>query len=245
MCRKPHDEIPCSCHHRPRCRGVTTSAAEFCGTNSDSGVNAGVYSVYNNHWGEDTVSATQCTEVDSSEGTSIAWHTRYNATGGNPSHYKSFAAAALNFNSVQISSIKSIPTTINYNYTSDGDMVSNVAYDMFTSWTPAGHPNNEVMVWLAAYGGATPKSTSGQPIKTATLSGVEFDLYQGYNQNFVVYTYVAKQPVTSFKGDLKPFFNELPSNDPTQYLQVLQAGTQAFQGTNAKLTVSNLNLNIL
>ncbi|GMF18759.1 unnamed protein product [Phytophthora lilii] len=199
--------------------GSIVNAAEFCGTDSNSNVNAGAYTAYNNIWGEDKVSATQCTEVDSAEGNTIAWYTRYNATGGDPSLYKSFAAAALQFSKAQLSSIKCIPTTINYNYTSDGELVSNVTYDMFTSWTPGARPHFELMVWLAA--------------------GVEFDLYAGWHQSHQVFTYVAKQPVTSFNGDLKSFFDAMPydySIPDTQYLSVLLAGTQAFQGTNSKLT---------
>ncbi|KAF1788725.1 Concanavalin A-like lectin/glucanase domain [Phytophthora cactorum] len=139
----------------------------------------------------------QCTGVDWSETTTIAWHTSYNITGDNDPMFKSFAAAERDLQPYQISSIVTIPTSFDFSYTSDGDMVSNVAYDMFTSWTPAGHPNFELMVWLATYGGAKPKSTTGLPIKT----------------NINAFSYVAKQPVTSFKGDLKQFFNELPSNN--------------------------------
>ncbi|ETO75365.1 hypothetical protein F444_09007, partial [Phytophthora nicotianae P1976] len=227
---------------------VTTARAEdFCGsTDTQNGkVEVGAFKVVNNHW---TVAGKQCTGVDWSETTTIAWHTSYNITGDNDPMYKSFAAAERNLQPYQISSIATIPTSFDFNYTSDGDMVSNVAYDMFTSWTPAGHPNFELMVWLATYGGAKPKSTSGQPIKTVNVAGVDFELYSGYNQNINVFSYVAKQPVTSFKGDLKLFFNELPSSntiDGSQYLQVLQAGTQAFKGTNAKLTVTGYSVNVI
>ncbi|KAF4033559.1 Glycosyl hydrolase family 12 [Phytophthora infestans] len=177
----------------------------------------------------------------------IAWHTRYNIIGDSDPMYKSFAYADRDLQPYQISSIVTIPTSLDFNYTSDGDMVSNVAYDMFTR-TPAGHPNYELTVWLATYGDIKPKSTTGQPIKTVNVAGVDFDLYFGYNQNINAFSYVAKQPVTSFKGDLKLFFTELPSDNTipgNQYLQVLQAGTQAFKSTNAQLSVTSYSVSVI
>ncbi|KAL3664831.1 hypothetical protein V7S43_010011 [Phytophthora oleae] len=225
---------------------ASTNAADFCTFNNDdsSKAVAGAFTVYN-HVGESNVSAQQCTGVDSSEGSSIAWHTSYNTTGDDASQSKSFVVASLQMDQKKLSAIQSIPTDVTYTYTSQGEMVSNAVYDMYT--TSYGHPENEVMVWLAAYGGAKPKSTTGLPIKSATLSGVEFDLYQGYYQNMNVFTFVAKTPVTTFTGDLKPFFSELPVNGTLfteQYLQAVYFGTQAFNGTNAKLSVSKLSVSL-
>ncbi|KAF4030417.1 Glycosyl hydrolase family 12 [Phytophthora infestans] len=226
---------------------ATAHAEDFCGsTDEENGkVEVGAYKIVNSNW---AVAGKQCTGVDWSETTTIAWHTSYNITGDSDPMYKSFAYADRDLQPYQISSIVTIPTSFDFNYTSDGDMVSNVAYDMFTSWTPAGHPHYELTVWLATYGDIKPKSTTGQPIKTVNVAGVDFDLYFGFNQNINAFSYVAKQPVTSFKGDLKLFFTELPSDNTipgNQYLQVLRAGTQAFKGTNAKLSVTSYSVSVI
>ncbi|KAF4029414.1 Glycosyl hydrolase family 12 [Phytophthora infestans] len=208
---------------------ATAHAEDFCGsTDKENGeVEVGAYKIVNSNW---AVAGKQCTGVDWSETTTIAWHTSYNITGDSDPMYKSFAYAERDLQRYQISSIVTIPTSFDFNYTSDGDMVSNVAYDMFTSWTPAGHPHYELT-----------------PIKTVNVAGVDFDLYSGYNQNINAFSYVAKQPVTSFKGDLKLFFTELTSDNTipgNQYLQVLRAGTQAFKGTNAKLSVTSYSVSV-
>ncbi|KAG1703474.1 hypothetical protein DVH05_007422 [Phytophthora capsici] len=221
---------------------ASTNAADFCTFNNDdsSKAVAGAYTVYNNV-GESNVNAQQCTGVDSSEGTSIAWHTSYNTT-GDDALSKSFVVASLQMNQTKLAELQSIPTEVTYTYTSQGEMISNAVYDMYT--TSYGHPQYKVMVWLASYGGAKLKSTTGLPIKTATVGGVEFDLYQGYYQNMGVYTFVAKTPLTTFKGDLKPFFSEIPADFTEQALQAVYFGTEAFKGTNAKFSVSKLSVSL-
>lgn len=89
-------------------------------------------------------------------------------------------------------------------------------------------------------GGALPLSSSGKPIKTASIGDVDFTLYQGINGNMTVLSYVAATTVNSFKVDLKTFFDELPANysiAPTQYLGNVQFGTKALIG-HGTLTVS-------
>ncbi|OWY93041.1 Glycoside hydrolase [Phytophthora megakarya] len=212
---------------------------EFCGRNDLQVV--GDYTVYNNLWGEDNdKTGGQCTTVDSHSGSEIAWHTSFNWAGDNW-QVKSYANAALKFDPVQISNVTSIPTTMEYTYKYDGNIITNVAYDLFTSPRIGGETAYELMVWLAALGGAWPLTSTGQPIKTVTLGGVDFNLYQGWNNKTKVFTYVAKNMATSFSADLKQFFDELPADntiETTQYLTHVQAGTEPFQGKNATLTVS-------
>ncbi|KAG6583018.1 Cell 12A endoglucanase [Phytophthora cinnamomi] len=67
------------------------------------------------------------------------------------------------------------------------------------------------------------------------------------NKQVKVFTYVAKTQATSFSADLKEFFNHLPANNTlpqTQYLQKLEAGTEPFQGKNAKLVVSSYSAQV-
>ncbi|KUF85945.1 hypothetical protein AM588_10001046 [Phytophthora nicotianae] len=167
---------------------------EFCGqwnsTQTDD------YTIYNNL-------------VD---GSTIAWHTSFNWAGDNW-QVKSFANAALKFNPVQIANVASIPSTIEYDYKYDGNIITNVAYDLFTSATANGTVEYELMVWLAALGGAWPLTTTGKPIKEVKVSNVDFNLYQGKNGNTTVFSYVAVNMTKSFSADFKQFFDELPADN--------------------------------
>lgn len=62
-------------------------------------------------------------------------------------------------------------------------IVANVAYDIFTSSTATGSAEYEIMIWLAALGGAGPISSAGSPVATPTIAGVSWSLYSGYNGN--------------------------------------------------------------
>lgn len=120
-------------------------------------------------------------------------------------------------------------------------MVANVAYDIFTSSTASGNAEYEVMIWLAAYGGAGPISSSGSPVATPSLAGVSWKLYDGWNGNMHVFSFVASSTVTSFSGDLKTFLAYLNSNhgmSTSQYVTSLGAGTEPFVGSNAVMTTS-------
>ncbi|KAJ8577127.1 hypothetical protein ON010_g2084 [Phytophthora cinnamomi] len=218
----------------------SVSAQQYCGRDDKKVV--GDYTVYNNLWAEENdPKGGQCTEVTGSSSSSVSWQTSFNWA-GDSWQVKSFANAALTFSPKQVSTVKSIPTSIAYKYTYDGNIIANVAYDLFTSSSASGDVEYELMVWLSALGGAWPLTDSGKPIKTVTAGGVEFDLYQGYNKKVKVFSYVAKKPATTFTGDLKYFFDQLPANNTlpqTQYLQKVEAGTEPFQGKNATFVVSS------
>ncbi|ETM98889.1 hypothetical protein PPTG_19220 [Phytophthora nicotianae INRA-310] len=218
----------------------TTGAVEdFCGqwnlTETEH------YTLYNNLWGaHNDTKGTQCTGLDSVEGSTIAWHTSYNWK-GSKLQVKSFANVALKFDKVPLSTVKSIPSTIKYDFKSKGKVIANVAYDLFTTSTPDGDAEYEIMVWLAAMGGAGPISATGKPIKKGVkVGGVNFNLYHGKNGNMTVYSYVASKQTKSFSADFKQFFHKLPAKhtvSPKQYLTHVQAGTEPFVG-NGTMTVT-------
>lgn len=121
------------------------------------------------------------------------------------------------------------------------NIVADVAYDLFTSSTPSGSAEYEVMIWLAALGGAGPISATGSPIATPTIAGVSWKLYSGYNGAMHVFSFVASSQVTSFSGDLRAFFTYLIGSQgmsSSQYLQSIGAGTEPFTGSNAVLSNS-------
>ncbi|KAJ5157111.1 uncharacterized protein N7482_008211 [Penicillium canariense] len=218
-----------------------TRRADFC--DQWGSTTTGSYIVYNNLWGQSSdTSGTQCTGVDSLSGTTIAWHTSFSWSGASSS-VKSFADVALQFTAKTLSSVKSIKSTWKWSY-STTNIVADVAYDMFLSSSASGSDEYEIMVWLAALGGAGPISSTGSAIATTTIDGISWSLYKGLNGQMTVYSFVASSPVTSFSGDMLNFFTYLIKNQglsSSLYLVDVQAGTEPFTGT-AKLTVSSYSV---
>ncbi|KAK1935134.1 Xyloglucan-specific endo-beta-1 [Phytophthora citrophthora] len=200
------------------------------------------YIIYNNLWGESyATSGSQCTGLDSSSGSTVAWHTNWTWTGAS-SNVKSYANAALQFDAVQLSSVSSIPSTLEYSLDYSGTVVADVSYDLFTSSTSDGDNEFEIMIWLAAIGGAGPISSTGSAVATTTIAGTTWSLYSGANGDTTVYSFVASDTVKSFSGDLMDFFTYLIENESfstAQYLNTVQAGTEPFTGTDVTLTVSS------
>lgn len=144
----------------------------------------------------------------------------------------------------QLSSINSLPSVWKWSYTGS-NIIADVAYDLFTSSSPSGKEENEIMIWLAALGGAGPISSTGSPIATVTLAGNSWKLYKGPNGQMTVYSFVAQNQVQNFNGDLMEFVRYLTSKQglaSSQYLISAGAGTEPFSGSNAKLTVSEYSL---
>ncbi|KAH8147178.1 uncharacterized protein LAJ45_08656 [Morchella importuna] len=221
---------------------AATLAADFCGQ-WDTATTSNNYIIYNNLWGSSAAtSGSQCTGLDSASGTTVAWHTSWTWAGG-PYNVKSFANANLVFTPKTVANIASIPSTMRYSYTYSGTMVANVAYDIFLAATSGSSTSAyEVMIWLGAYGGAGPISSSGSAVATVTIAGYSWKLYDGYNGSMHVFSFVAvNSPITSFSGDTKLFLTYLVNSyglPSSYYVNTIQAGTEPFTGTSAKLTVS-------
>jgi xyloglucan-specific endo-beta-1,4-glucanase len=112
---------------------------------------------------------------------------------------------------------------------------------MFTSSSASGSNEYEIMIWLAALGGAGPISSTGSPVATPTISGVSFKLYKGANGSTTVYSFVAASETTSFSGDLLAFYTYLESSfsfPSSQYLLSIGAGTEPFTGSGAVFSTS-------
>lgn len=220
------------------------AATTICGQ-WDSVV-TGTYTVYQDLWNEaSATSGSQCTTVDSLTGNTIVWSTSWSWAGGS-NQVKSYANVALTTTGVQIKSISSIPTVWHYSYTGTS-LVADVSYDIFTSSTSTGSNEYEIMIWLAALGGAGPISSTGSAIATPTINGVKWNLFSGPNGATTVYSFVAQSQVTSFSGDLLLFFTYLESNNAyssSQYITTLEAGTEPFTGSSAVLSVSAYSVSI-
>ncbi|KAF2093768.1 endoglucanase A precursor [Rhizodiscina lignyota] len=213
--------------------------ADSCGQYDT--IQTGDYTVYQNLWGESSAtSGSQCSGVDSLSGSTLAWHTTWTWAGGQ-GQVKSFANAGLTMSAVQLSNLGSVSTTWSWSYTGS-DIVADVAYDMFTSSSPGGSDEYEVMIWLAALGGAGPISSTGSPIDTPTVAGHSWKLYNGMNGAMNVYSFVTSgDSIEDFSADIADFFTYLESEQSmpsSQYLLSIQAGTEPFSGTDAKLTTT-------
>ncbi|KAL3424661.1 glycosyl hydrolase family 12 [Phlyctema vagabunda] len=200
----------------------------------------GTYTVYQDLWNKDTAtSGSQCTTVNSLSGTTLAWSTSWTWAGAS-NQVKSFANVVVKSTVKQVSAISSIPSTWKWSYTGTS-IVADVAYDLFTSSTSTGSNEYEIMIWLAAIGGAGPISSTGSTIATPTIAGVKWNLYSGPNGAMTVYSFVAQSQATSFSGDLKAFLTYLSTNfkyPTSQYVLSIGAGTEPFTGSNAVFTTS-------
>lgn len=130
----------------------------------------------------------------------------------------------------KLSAISTIPSVWKYSYTGSS-IVADVSYDLFTSSTATGSNEYEIMIWLAALGGAGPISSTGSAVATVTLAGNSFKLYKGPNGSTTVFSFVAVSEVTSFSGDIKTFLQYLITNQglsSSQYLTSVGAGTEPF-----------------
>ncbi|KAL2825257.1 concanavalin A-like lectin/glucanase domain-containing protein [Aspergillus pseudoustus] len=224
--------------------GTLNRRADFCGQWDTT--TSGDFILYNNLWGEDNAdSGSQCTGLDSGSGNTIAWHTSWSWSGGEY-NVKSFANAAYQFTATQLSALSSVPTTWNWQYTGS-DIVANVAYDLFTSSSSGGDAEYEIMIWLAALGGAGPISSTGSSIASVTLGGVSWNLWYGYNGNMQVYSFVASSTTESFSADLVDFISYLESSQglsSSQYLTHVQAGTEPFVGSDASFVTSSYSVSV-
>ncbi|RDW91789.1 hypothetical protein BP5796_01183 [Coleophoma crateriformis] len=221
------------------------AATTICGQ-WDS-VATGTYVVYQDLWDESAAtSGSQCSTVDSLSSETLTWSTSWSWEGASSS-VKSYANVVVNqATGVELSTISSIPTVWDWSYTGTS-IVADVSYDLFTSSTATGSNEYEIMIWLAALGGAGPISSTGSTVATPTINGATWELYSGPNGDTTVYSFVAATEQTSFSGDIMDFMNYLIQNEglsDTQYITSIGAGTEPFTGSSAVLTVSAYSISI-
>ena len=125
---------------------------------------------------------------------------------------------------------------------------ANVAYDTFVGTSCNSAQAYEVMIWLGVYGGVSPLSNNGYPpTPTASpkIGNTVFNLIVGTNGATTVYSFVAQTNTTSYSGDLLAFYKYLETNQKlpaTDYLQVIQAGSEVFTGSGAELLTSGYSI---
>ncbi|KAJ7211216.1 glycoside hydrolase family 12 protein [Mycena pura] len=213
-------------------------------------VTAGTYSLLLNQWGASgATSGSDCANLVSQSGTTLAWKSTWTWNGGNG--VKSFTN--INVNSPlnkQLSAISSMPSTWVWSYSSSS-IVADVAYDMFTSNTAGGSAVNEIMIWLANFNAgpiSAQFSSSGQAVpivSNLSLAGHTWNLFFGSNGANNVYSFLpASGTITSFSGDVNLFLKYLTTNrgvSTAQFLTTAQGGTEATSGS-ATFTTSSFSL---
>lgn len=205
----------------------------------------GSYTVNQDLWGESGASGGQTTTAKSVTNNAISWSTNWSWEGGAEYSVKSYANGEFTFAPVQLSDIKSMPSTWDWSYTAGENIVGDVAYDAFlsTEASVTGPKTYELMVWLAALGGDQPV---GKAVDDVTIGGQTFKLWYGTNvqegNTVNVYSFVVSETKNSYSGDLMDFYNYLIQNkgvSMSQYLIQLQAGTEAVTGKDAVFSTSS------
>ncbi|KUI67255.1 Xyloglucan-specific endo-beta-1,4-glucanase A [Cytospora mali] len=223
---------------------LSARSTELC--DSWDGLTEGQYTIYQNNWGSSSAtSGSQCTTFDSISGTTVVWSTSWSWAGGSSS-VKSYSNVALESVNKQLSAVSSIPSTWKWSY-SGSDLVADVSYDLWLAPTSGGTNAYEIMVWLAALGGAGPISSTGSAVATPTIGGHSFKLYSGPNGDDTVYSFVATETIESFSGDMMDFFSYLVDNEgvsDSYYITSLQAGTEPFTGSDAVFSTSAYSLTV-
>ena len=201
------------------------------------------YYLFNNLWGADTGSGSQCTWSAASEKSPMAWGTQWNWDG--PEHtIKSYAAMVWGWHwgwkvsncglPVQLSSLKSLCSTWEFELTHTIPGGTNVTYDIWLSDNPQAdneNPTGEVMVWLYKIGEITP---IGSEVDRVMIEGVQWRLWKGAHpvSGWPVYSFIREENTNRQTLDLVHFFQHLAAFGLSQsnYLLGVQAGPEIFTG---------------
>ncbi|KAJ7594872.1 endocellulase [Mycena floridula] len=213
---------------------------------------AGAFNLCQNLWGISAGTGSQSSTLIGTSGSSVSWSTNWTWANG-PNNVKSYAnVESTSAKGVQLQNIASAPTAWSWHYeTQSSGIRADVAYDIWTGVPSVGNPASanssyEIMIWLSGLGGIQPV---GSQITTATpVAGHTWNIWKGPNANWQVISFVSSTGnIPDFAVDLKDFFTYLIASQgvpATQYLQSIQAGTEAFVGA-ADLVTDNYNVTVV
>ncbi|KAK7057626.1 xyloglucan-specific endo-beta-1,4-glucanase A [Favolaschia claudopus] len=213
---------------------------------------AGGFQLCQNVWGARSGTGSQQSTLNSASNTTVAWSTTYNWANG-PNAVKSYANVLSNAaKGVQLQNVASAPTSWNWNYASQSAGIrADVSYDIWFGTASSGQPataasSYEIMIWLSGLGGIQPV---GSQITTGTsIAGHTWNLWKGPNSNWQVLSFVSSAgDINSFNVDLNDFFKYLIQEQgvaPTQFVQAIQTGTEAFTG-NATLVTTAYSVSLV
>jgi hypothetical protein len=211
-------------------------------TNKGDSIDLGKYWINNNWWGDASASGSQSIWDTCSSGNTIGWGTEWNWSGGNG--VISYASAVLGWHygwkmnntglPIQLSANKKI--TCAWTYRVQPGKIINVSYDLFahTQANPGSNddPSDEIMIWLYRAGGAQP---IGSTVATVSMAGISWELHQGKNGYWNVYSYVRSSNAdTGATLVISDFLKDLTANrglSSSKYLSSIQSGTEVYQGS--------------
>jgi xyloglucan-specific endo-beta-1,4-glucanase len=230
----------------------TGAHAQTCNDNQFGQIDQGNYLIQNDEWnlGAGPGGWQQiCTGSASNNSWSAEWWWP-SGSGGVKAYpaivsgweYGAYSPNHLGF-PVLVSANDPINTTVTYNMY--GNNQYDAAYDLFFSpSTNPSAPSAELMVWLS-YSGTQPIGTRvAQAVTLGNESGT-WDIWQGNNGQWNVWSFVKTSQTTSFSGELQPFLyfvaysrNWLPQN---YYLLDIQFGVEILNsnGANGGINVTN------
>lgn len=203
----------------------------------------GKYYIYNNLWGAETGSGSQCVWGSSVTGPRISWGTNWNWT-GNSETIKSYAAVVFGWHwgwkvpktdlPVRLSSIRSVFTSWNFTLIHKIIGGTNISYDI---WLADNHrkdtekPAAEIMIWLYNTGNISP---IGSKQSITVIDGSEWDLWVGPHpvSGWPVYSFVRTANTNTASLDLINFFQYLfpVGLSSSCFLLGVEAGVEVFVG---------------
>jgi hypothetical protein len=232
----------------------------------------GKYVVMNNNYsgiGSQTITVT-------STGFAITGRTGSTSTSGAPLSYPAVYLGCHYSNCspstplpLQLSTITSATSSINFTYPSDSSSIYDASYDIWMDPTPktTGVNQQELMIWFNKQGSAVQPISYAYdidgvavPIATTTIDGVSWNVYRGTNGANNVVSYVAVTPINSLTNfDVLNFITDVytrtatpPPPDHTDYaylvtnqwyLTSIQAGFEPWSG-GVGLTVNSFDATV-
>jgi hypothetical protein len=207
-------------------------------------ITLGKYWLNNNLWGATGASGAQSIWSTCSSGNTIGWGTEWSNWTGDAGQVKSYDSAVLGWHwgwkitntglPVQLSAGKTI--TCGWTYRVQAGQTIDVAYDLFahTQANPGTNddPSDEIMIWLYRSGGAAP---IGGTVATVNVGGTSWELHQGKNSRWNVYSYVRSSNAdTGATLNISDFLKDLTGSrglSTSKYLTSIESGAEIFLGS--------------
>jgi len=229
----------------PACPGAAPQGYLCEDANHGTTIQLGKYRVVNNLWGISRAGVTgqQCFwSLCGDTGTAIGWGTSWDWTGGSLSQVVSYTAAmrGWHFGSttadsglpVQVSANRNVTCTWSFALTRGKGAAYSVDYDLWVGATAdATSPTDEIMIWLN-YAGQSCIS-SGQAPQPADIAGTQWNVCQGVNGSFNVYSFMRAGNTNCATFNLLDFFAFLIrqySFDSSKYLIGIESGVETLTG---------------
>ena len=235
----------------PAARGAATSD-EF-GT-----IFVSKYFLNNNVWGQGDSPSGWNAIWNSNSSSPVWWGTAYNwPVNGNPNSVKAYPSIVSGWHWGNWSNNSGLPVRIwdNKNVSTGGNFtlqnagVQNVAYDCWfhtlANPTWEHQPSDELMIWVASYGGAGPLGTYQE---TVTIAGTLWNVYKG-NIGWNVYSFVRVSNTTSWSFNIRDFTNYVTYSkgwmSNAKFLTSVQFGTEVFSTNGSgQLDVGNYRVDV-